>query len=244
MLLTGTGIVPPESFTLAAGDRITWPSRALASSSIKSWLSAAEMLSEKPPQRHEDTKEHKEKRGNMKITAIETLQWAEFPRLLVVRVHTDAGIVGLGETVDKVPGTKGALHGTVAPLVLGQDPLDIEGLWRFVMDNIMYHGYAGAETRALSALGGGAMGHHGQALRRAALSPAGRQDTRRGCPPTTPASALARCRTTRPGMTTPARWRKVVARRWHQRHEDLAVRPIQRRQLRPVHSARRRLKKG
>jgi galactonate dehydratase len=88
----------------------------------------------------------------MKITAIESLQWAEYPRLMVVRVHTDAGIIGLGETVDKIPGSKGALHGTIAPLVLGQDALDIEGLWRFVMDNIMYHGYAGAETRALSAL--------------------------------------------------------------------------------------------
>lgn len=88
----------------------------------------------------------------MKIMAIETLQWEAYPRLLVVRVFTDSGIIGLGETVDKVPGSKAALHGTIAPLVLGQDPLDIEGLWRFVMDNIMYHGYAGAETRALSAL--------------------------------------------------------------------------------------------
>lgn len=88
----------------------------------------------------------------MKITAIESLQWAEYPRLMVVRVHTDSGLIGLGETVDKIPGAKGALHGTIAPLILGQDPLDIEGLWRFVMDNIMYHGYAGAETRALSAV--------------------------------------------------------------------------------------------
>ena len=88
----------------------------------------------------------------MKITSIESLQWAEYPRLLVVRVHTDAGIIGVGETVDKVHGSKGALHGTVAPLVLGQDPRDIEGIWRFVFDNIMYHGYAGAELRALSAL--------------------------------------------------------------------------------------------
>jgi L-alanine-DL-glutamate epimerase-like enolase superfamily enzyme len=88
----------------------------------------------------------------MKITAIESLQWPEYPRLMVVRVHTDAGLIGLGETVDKIHGAKGALHGTVAPLVLGQDPLDIEGLWRFVMDNIMYHGYAGAELRALSAV--------------------------------------------------------------------------------------------
>ncbi len=88
----------------------------------------------------------------MKITAIESLQWAEYPRLMIVRVHTDSGIIGLGETVDKIPGAKGALHGTLAPLILGQDPLDIEGVWRFVMDNIMYHGYAGAETRALSAV--------------------------------------------------------------------------------------------
>ena len=95
-----------------------------------------------------------------------------------MRVHTDAGIVGLGETVDKVPGARGALHGTVAPLVLGQDPLDIEGLWRFVMDNIMYHGYAGAETRALVGPRGSAVGHHGQTLRRAALSPPGWQDAR------------------------------------------------------------------
>ncbi|MCY3831720.1 MAG: mandelate racemase/muconate lactonizing enzyme family protein [Chloroflexi bacterium] len=87
----------------------------------------------------------------MKITRIESLQWRAYPRLLTVRVHTDSGIIGLGETVDKIPGAKAALHGTIAPLVLGQDPLDIEGLWRFVMDNIMYHGFAGAETRALSA---------------------------------------------------------------------------------------------
>ncbi len=87
----------------------------------------------------------------MKITAIETLQWKAYPRLLIVRVHSDSGLIGLGETVDKIPAAKAALHGTIAPLALGQDPLDIEGLWRFVMDNIMYHGYAGAETRALSA---------------------------------------------------------------------------------------------
>ena len=88
----------------------------------------------------------------MKITALETLQWKAYPRLLTLRVHTDSGIIGLGETVDKIPAAKAAIHGTLAPLALGQDPLDIEGLWRFAMDNIMYHGYAGAETRALSAL--------------------------------------------------------------------------------------------
>lgn len=88
----------------------------------------------------------------MKITAIESFQWTEYPRLLFVKVHTDAGITGLGETSEKVPGSKGALHGVIAPLVLGQDALDIEGIWHFVFDNILYHGYGGAELRALSAV--------------------------------------------------------------------------------------------
>jgi len=88
----------------------------------------------------------------MKITAIESLWWEAYPRILVVAVHTDEGLIGLGETVDKVPGAIGALHGTIAPLALGQNPLDIEGIWRFIFDNIMYHGFAGAELRALSAL--------------------------------------------------------------------------------------------
>lgn len=88
----------------------------------------------------------------MKITAIESLYWKAYPRLLVVQIHTDTGLVGLGETVDKIPGTRGALHGTIAPLLLGQDPRDIEGLWQAVADSILYHGFAGAEMRALSAV--------------------------------------------------------------------------------------------
>ncbi len=88
----------------------------------------------------------------MYITAIESLRLEAYQRLLLVRVHTDTGLIGVGETVDKIPGTLGALHGTIAPLLLGQDPLDIEGNWRFVFDNLMYHGYSGAELRALSAI--------------------------------------------------------------------------------------------
>ncbi len=34
----------------------------------------------------------------MKITAIETIGLEEFPNLLWVQVHTDEGLVGLGET--------------------------------------------------------------------------------------------------------------------------------------------------
>ena len=88
----------------------------------------------------------------MKITKIETLSFAGLPRLLLVRVHTDTGLIGLGETYDKAPGALAATHGTIAPILLGNDPRDIERLWQFCFDNIRYHGFAGAELRALSAL--------------------------------------------------------------------------------------------
>ncbi len=88
----------------------------------------------------------------MNITKIESLFFEELPRLLLVRVHTNEGLIGLGETYDKVPGARGALHGTLAPLFLGNDPRDIERLWNFCFDTILYHGFAGAELRALSAL--------------------------------------------------------------------------------------------
>ena len=34
----------------------------------------------------------------MKITSVETLHTAEFANVVWVRIHTDAGLVGLGET--------------------------------------------------------------------------------------------------------------------------------------------------
>ena len=34
----------------------------------------------------------------MKITAVETINLAEFPNVLWVQIHTDEGLVGLGET--------------------------------------------------------------------------------------------------------------------------------------------------
>ena len=88
----------------------------------------------------------------MKITKIESLRFDRLPRLLLVRVHTDTGLVGLGETYDKAPGSRGALHGTLAPMLWGQDPRDIQRIWSFCFDSIRYHGYGGAELRALSAV--------------------------------------------------------------------------------------------
>lgn len=88
----------------------------------------------------------------MKITRIDTIRLKEHPRLLWVLVHTDEGYVGLGETYDKAGPAETAIHEMCADLLLGQNPLDIERLWTLQFQAANYHGYAGAEMRAISAV--------------------------------------------------------------------------------------------
>ena len=53
----------------------------------------------------------------MKITRIETLHLAEFFHILFVRVHTDAGLVGLGETYYTPKSTSAFIHEVGAPIL-------------------------------------------------------------------------------------------------------------------------------
>ncbi|MCZ7658859.1 MAG: mandelate racemase/muconate lactonizing enzyme family protein [Xanthobacteraceae bacterium] len=87
----------------------------------------------------------------MKITALETLRLGEFPNLVWVRLHTDEGLTGLGETFFGASAVEAYLHDWCAPKLLGRDPLMIEALNR---DLLGYLGWrsAGVETRALSAV--------------------------------------------------------------------------------------------
>lgn len=88
----------------------------------------------------------------MKITKIETIRLAEHRNTLWVQVHTDTGHVGLGETF-YVPGAVAAvIHEVAAPVMLGEDPLEIERHWHTLFHITNYYGYAGAEMRAISAL--------------------------------------------------------------------------------------------
>ena len=87
----------------------------------------------------------------MKITAVETVRLGEFPNLIWVRLHTDQGITGLGETFMGAEAVEAYIHESVAPKLHGRDPMQIEALNRDLMNYLGWHG-AGVETRGNSAI--------------------------------------------------------------------------------------------
>jgi len=104
----------------------------------------------------------------VKITAVEAIP-LRLPQLddaradgtqdaLIVRVHTDEGLVGLGE-VDSSPTVAKAIvdappsHAIARGLrsiVLGQDPFDVQMLWRRMVEGTVYFGRAGAALQAIA----------------------------------------------------------------------------------------------
>ncbi|HUO28687.1 MAG TPA: mandelate racemase/muconate lactonizing enzyme family protein [Bryobacteraceae bacterium] len=95
----------------------------------------------------------------MRITGVETIhlrrgitvhagpiQW------LWVRIHTDAGLTGLGETYPHPEAEKAVVEQTLAPVLLGRDPSQIDRLWADMLQAVSFSGWAGAEMRAISAV--------------------------------------------------------------------------------------------
>jgi len=90
--------------------------------------------------------------AGLKITAIETLRTAEFANVLWVRVHTDSGIIGLGETFYGAGAVEAHIHDTLASRLLGRDPLHIEAIHRDMINLPMAQSSTGVEYRAASAV--------------------------------------------------------------------------------------------
>jgi L-alanine-DL-glutamate epimerase-like enolase superfamily enzyme len=88
----------------------------------------------------------------MKITSIETLRVGEFANLLWVRVHTDAGVIGLGETFYGAGAVEAQIHDTLAGRLLGKNPLQIEALNREMVNLPLAQASTGVEYRAASAI--------------------------------------------------------------------------------------------
>lgn len=101
--------------------------------------------------------------GPMKITAIDAVTFrkdlhiggdsggSDGAEFFWVRLHTDRGITGTGETYPFSQGEIGALK-DYARQILGRDPRDIDGLWRSYYHNMAMRNAGGADMRVLSAV--------------------------------------------------------------------------------------------
>jgi L-alanine-DL-glutamate epimerase-like enolase superfamily enzyme len=105
---------------------------------------------------------------SLRITKIETIwfqaipgaEWTKLhprsrqalPNNLWVRIHTNEGLVGLGETHYSPRAVAAIVHDTLAPLLIGRNPCDIENHWNNMFSLMSFGGFAGAEMRAISAL--------------------------------------------------------------------------------------------
>lgn len=93
----------------------------------------------------------------LKITGIETIWWKSrndapfWPHWTWVRIRTDTGLEGIGETYPRNEVEAAAIH-SVANRLIGRDPRDIERIWSDLYHAFDYQVAGGAEMRALSAI--------------------------------------------------------------------------------------------
>ena len=88
----------------------------------------------------------------MLITKVETIHVDEFWQMCWVRVHTDSGEIGLGETWYLPRSVAAVVHEIFGPTLIGRDPMDREGIWDELFKLTGIFTYSGAELRALSAI--------------------------------------------------------------------------------------------
>lgn len=105
----------------------------------------------------------------MKITDVETI-WLQLPEIntrcdgtqdtLLVRVHTDEGLVGVGEVDSSPMVAKAAIEAPMSHAiarglklcVLGQNPLEIERCHRLMYEGAIYFGRGGVTQHAISGI--------------------------------------------------------------------------------------------
>jgi L-alanine-DL-glutamate epimerase-like enolase superfamily enzyme len=88
----------------------------------------------------------------VKVVAIETIRLRDRPNLLLAQVHTDEGVVGLGETSRGAAAVEAQIHELAAPYLLGKDPLAIQQHSRQLLNSYLGFASSSAEVRAASVL--------------------------------------------------------------------------------------------
>ena len=87
----------------------------------------------------------------MRIVALETLRPAVQPNVLLVRLHTDEGLTGLGEAFFGAAAVEAYLHDTAAPVLLDAEDPTPERAARRLAPYVGYQG-GGVETRGNGAV--------------------------------------------------------------------------------------------
>lgn len=87
----------------------------------------------------------------MQIVALDTIRVGAYPNLCYVRVHTDEGISGLGETFFGAEAVESWIHETAAQYLLQNNPLDIERHWH-ALEGFLGFRSSGVENRGRSAI--------------------------------------------------------------------------------------------
>jgi L-alanine-DL-glutamate epimerase-like enolase superfamily enzyme len=100
----------------------------------------------------------------VKITAIETIRLPDRPNLLLAQIHTDEGLIGLGETSRGAAAVEAQLHELVAPYLIGKDPRDIAQHSRQLMASYLGFHSSSTEVRAASVVDNALWDIFGQAL--------------------------------------------------------------------------------
>jgi L-alanine-DL-glutamate epimerase-like enolase superfamily enzyme len=87
----------------------------------------------------------------VKIVRVETLQTPTYPNLVWLQLHTDEGLVGLGETFYGASAVAGYIHETAAPYLIGKDPREVARHVHALGQGMQLRAM-GAEARGLSAI--------------------------------------------------------------------------------------------
>ena len=88
----------------------------------------------------------------MKITKVETITSKEFNQVCWVRIYTDNGKIGLGETWYLPQSVAMVIHELFAPQLIGLNPINKDEIWTKLFNLMSVFTYSGSELRALSAI--------------------------------------------------------------------------------------------
>src|SRR5215470_13229470 len=87
----------------------------------------------------------------MRITAVDSIVLLD--KLHIVKIHTDEGLVGVGEVSPmNAAVTHSIVERVLTPLLVGEDPTDIERLWRRMYTKPYKLGPMGAQLQAIAGL--------------------------------------------------------------------------------------------